>query len=74
MAKAAAECEEAFLKTQVGKTVTVLFETYKDGVLDGYTENYTRVKMSSGKDLSGRLVPVTLTEALKDFCLAQEVE
>ncbi len=71
MAKAAAECEESFLKTQVGRTVSVLFETYKDGVLDGYTENYTRVKMSSGKDLSGQLVSVTLTEAFKDFCIGK---
>lgn len=74
MANAAAECEEKFLETQAGKTVTVLFETYKDGVLDGYTENYTRVKMSSGKNLSGQLVNVTLTEACRDFCLAQEVK
>ncbi len=71
MAKAAAECEEKFLKTQVGKRVEVLFETYKDGILDGYTENYTRVKMSSGKDLSGQLVTVTLTEALENFCIGK---
>ncbi len=73
MGRASAECEEAFLKTQVGKTVFVLFETYKDGIAEGYTENYTRVKMPSGKDLCGLLLTVKLTSACKDFCIAEEV-
>lgn len=73
MGRASAECEEAFLKTQVGKTVSVLFETYKDGIAEGYTENYTRVKMPSGKDLCGQLLTLKLTSACKDFCLAEEV-
>jgi threonylcarbamoyladenosine tRNA methylthiotransferase MtaB len=68
---AAAECEKVFLQTQLGKTVTVLFETCKDGLWDGYTENYTRVKMPCGENLSGKLVPVTLTEICNDFCLGK---
>ena len=71
MAKAAEESEAAFLKTQVGLTVTALFETYKDGIAEGYTENYTRVKVAWGSDLSGKVLPVRLTCAYKDFCVGE---
>lgn len=62
MAKAADECEAAFLKTQIGKSAEVLFETYKDGIAEGYTENYTRVRMPFDTDPSGKIVQMTLTE------------
>ena len=62
MAAAAAESEAAFLKTQTGRPATVLFETYKDGIAEGYTENYTRVKIPTPTDPSGSLVELILTE------------
>lgn len=34
-----------FLKSQIGKTVKVLIETQKDGVIKGYSENYTFVEI-----------------------------
>lgn len=71
MLKAAQLCEKNFLKTQVGNEATVLFETYKDGMAEGYTENYTRVKMATDKDVSGRLLKVKLTAAFDDFCTAE---
>ena len=63
MGEAAKESEEEFLKTQVGKTSSVLFETYKNGVNEGYTENYTRVLLKTDKNLSGEIVRMELTEA-----------
>ena len=51
MGAAAKECEEAFVKTQIGKTAAVLFETYKGGINEGYTENYTRVTLKSSENL-----------------------
>ena len=58
MAKAAEECEEAFLKSQVGKTEAVLVERYKDGFAEGYTENYTRLSFPFPSDPTGEIVSV----------------
>ncbi len=62
MGEAAKQCEQAFIKGQVGKTAKVLFETYKDGVNEGYSENYTRVVLKSDENLSGKIVELALTE------------
>ncbi len=43
MLAAAARCEEEFLNSYIGKTVSVLFETSEDGFAQGYTPNYIRV-------------------------------
>ncbi len=71
MAAAAAESEKEFLSGQVGKTAEVLFETYNDGFLEGYTENYTRIKVKSDADLSGKIGTVTLVSSKKDYCLGE---
>lgn len=71
MGAAATSCEKSFLETQVGKTASVLFETYKNGFAEGYTENYTRIKMASETNLSGKILTVTLKDAKDDYCLAQ---
>lgn len=73
MASAAAECEKEFLSRQVGRSAFVLFETYKDGVNEGYTENYTRVKVQSGTDLSGKLCKVALISSQEDFCFGTPI-
>lgn len=64
MGAAAKECEEAFVKGQIGKTCEVLFETYNDGVNEGYSENYTRVVLKSDENLSGRIIELTLTKEM----------
>lgn len=64
----AANVETAFLQTQAGKTAQVLFETCKDGFYEGYTENYTRVKVSSAQDLCGCIRKVMITQADRSFC------
>ena len=64
MARAAEECEEKFLKTQVGKTASVLVERYKDGLAEGYTENYTRLSFPYPTDPTGEILSVRVTEAM----------
>ncbi len=71
MHTAAAESEEAFLKTQVGLTEGVLFEQKTDGFYEGYTENYTRVRVKADRPISGEILSVKITKAEKDFCLGE---
>lgn len=58
-----------FLQHQVGRTASVLFESHvKDGVYEGYSENYTPVHVRSDEDLRGKLLQVKITGADADFC------
>jgi threonylcarbamoyladenosine tRNA methylthiotransferase MtaB len=73
MGNAAADGEAAFLASQVGQTATVLFETCKDGFAEGYTENYTRVKLPTTTDISGKILKVKIIESREDYCIAKTV-
>lgn len=54
---------KAFSDNYLNKTVSVLFEEGKDGIYEGYTENYLKVAASSKKDISGEILPVKITKA-----------
>ncbi len=72
MIGATQQTKEAFFQRQIGLTEPVLFERECDrNVYEGYTENYTPVKVHSGKSLSGEIIPARITEALSDCCLAE---
>ncbi len=71
MAKAAADAEKAFLKTQVGRTEKVLFEQGADGFFEGYTENYTRVRVKTEKNLTGEIHSVKILSAENDLCFGE---
>ncbi len=58
-----------FAEGYIGKSVKVLFEEGKDGVYEGYTENYLRVAVKSEKDLSGEIFPVTIKKISGDTLL-----
>ncbi|MGN1315624.1 MAG: tRNA (N(6)-L-threonylcarbamoyladenosine(37)-C(2))-methylthiotransferase MtaB [Acutalibacteraceae bacterium] len=60
---------ENFLKGQYGKTVEVLFEAEKDGYCEGYTENYTPVKVFENRNCQGELLSVRITDWEKDACV-----
>ncbi|WP_195985247.1 tRNA (N(6)-L-threonylcarbamoyladenosine(37)-C(2))-methylthiotransferase MtaB [Clostridium sp. D33t1_170424_F3] len=64
--------KEAFFQEQLGRTEEVLFEreTAKH-VYDGYTENYTPVKVSSTENLCGQIRPVTLRESDAECCFGK---
>lgn len=61
-----------FLKAQIGETVSVLFEQLdKEGLWEGYTPNYTPVKLECKANLSGKILSVKITEVADDYCLGQ---
>lgn len=60
---------EDFLKEQVGKTVEVLFETEKDGYCEGYTPNYTPVRVCTTEKCKGEFINVEIIGYEKDFCI-----
>ncbi len=63
-----------FLKSQVGLTEEVLFEIKnKSGYYVGYTKNYTPVYVKSDYDITGQIIPVKITEAKDDYCIASLV-
>lgn len=61
--------EAEFLKKMCGKTEYVLFENKIGEYYEGYTMNYTRIKVKSSETLSGKLLPVFITEAFDKFCI-----
>lgn len=69
------ECEkirQKFLRSQIGKTVCVLFESReKDGMLLGYTANYTPVKAHGSTELSGKFANVKITDTDEDCCIGE---
>lgn len=68
MLEAASYSEKNFNNSHIGQTVSVLFETFKDGILEGYTPNYLKVLVKSDIDLSGRIENVEITAAKDDYC------
>lgn len=61
--------ENSFLKSQCGRVAKVLIETYKDGYLSGYTENYSPVKIKGDEALLGSIEKVMLCEAFDGYIL-----
>lgn len=65
----------AFLKAQAGREEPVLFEQEAaSGVWEGYTPNYTPVRVCSGTALNGRILPVRLTGSYGDWCVGRLAE
>lgn len=60
-----------YLKSQIGKTVEVLFEAEKNGFCEGYTRNYTPVKVYSTESFKGKFLNVKIIEAEKDYCVGE---
>lgn len=71
MASTARNCENEFLSKQCSKVFPVLFETCEDGFTEGYTPNYTRVKIAENKELCGKIINVLLTEAKDGYCIGK---
>lgn len=61
-----------FMTKQIGKTVEVLFETHRDGYSEGYTKNYTPIRIYSENDYRGMVKTIHITEANKDYCIGVE--
>ena len=64
--------EKEFLKSQIGKTVNVLFETDKENYSEGYTENYTPVRVYGSNKLVGEIIKVKIIGVEDDSCIAEK--
>lgn len=58
-----------FSQNLLGRTLSVLFEEGKDGIYEGYTENYLKVAVSSERYIGGEIYPVKITKISKSGLL-----
>lgn len=65
------ESEERFLEKMCGKVQTVLFEKKGNGFCEGYTANYTRVRVETDAELTGQLLPVRLISVQGKLCIGK---
>ena len=49
-----------FYDNQLGKTYTVLFESFENGELSGFTENYVKVNVEGDQKMIGTITPIKL--------------
>lgn len=72
MREAADEMRKRFLTEEIGKQFPVLFETMgTNGFLEGYTSNYTPVRVRASQELCGAICDVRLTEVSGDGCIGE---
>ena len=58
-----------YFSSLINKTVCVLFENeIEKGVFQGYTKNYTPVRLVSGKDIIGKELDVIITDTTEEYC------
>lgn len=63
-----------FMKKQIGKTCSVLFETSdNDGYLTGHTANFIPIKVKAPDLFRGEIKDVIVTETTDEFCLGELV-
>jgi threonylcarbamoyladenosine tRNA methylthiotransferase MtaB len=63
-----------FYKKQEGDIAKVLFEKVKDGLITGYTENYTRVILRDDNvNLENQILKVELGKAIPEFIECKRV-
>jgi len=66
----------AFAERMQGRTLGVLVEREADtepGWLEGYTDNYVRVRFPGGDELGNCIVPVRLTQGEEEACIGEHV-
>lgn len=70
MSTAADEIRKNFLESQIGKTLEVLTEEYHGGFAQGFTANYTPVKIACRENLHG-IIKTKITAVDGDFCIGK---
>ena len=61
--------KKQYMKKYLKHKKTVLFESYEDGYLYGYTDNYIKVKVRGDKALWGSLLEIELNSIEEDLIL-----
>lgn len=70
MLAAAEQSRIKFFETQLGLTEPVLVEReITEHTYEGYTMNYTPVRMKSAENICGQVVNVKLTAVAEDYCI-----
>ena len=72
MIKETAKVRTAFMNGQIGKKVTVLFESSDGNTYQGYTRNYIPVRCNFENDVIGKELEVTINsyDEAEDCCFA----
>ncbi len=70
MSETADEIRKNFLESQIGKTLEVLVEEFHDGCAQGYTANYTPVKIPCACE-NGKIIKAEITAVDGDFCVGK---
>ncbi len=73
MIETTAKTEAEFIKSYLGKTVEVLFESQENNYAVGYTKNYLYVKVKSDNPHTGELLNVKITDCEKEFAIGEIV-
>ena len=60
-----------YLSRQIGSELEVLFETARNGYTEGYTKNYTPVRVYTDECLTGKILKITITESTDDYCIGR---
>ncbi len=63
--------QERILREQIGKTVSVLFETYADGAVHGHTPNFIEVVCPAEEALHAQIRPVLITGVSGSACVGR---
>lgn len=63
------DLKSKYMNEYLGKTLDVLFESYDNGYLYGYTPNYIKVKVKGDESLWGKQVPVKLYSKEEELML-----
>lgn len=71
MAELTKKSEGQFLESQCERNARVLFETYQEGFVSGYTENYTYVKAKGEEDFCGKILDIKIISAKEDYVIGE---
>ena len=71
MSETTLKTESEFLNSLVGRVFPVLFETAQDGFAEGYTANYSRVRVKSDNPHTGEILNVKIVSAENEYCVGE---
>ncbi len=70
LAKIRGEIRAEINASYIGRSLTVLLETYDSGVSLGHTPNFLEVKVPTPCEMQGEIVKVTVNSADENYCYA----
>lgn len=72
MIKETEKIRKDYFKSLIGKSVCVLFENeIETGIFQGYTKNYTPVRLKSETDITGKEIDVLITDIEEEYCISK---